>query len=222
MNKYILALYFLCFFSITYSQERVIQGRVSTLEKISVSKATVKVMSTKQKVLTDTSGQFSIICNQDDKLKIYAHGFYTEKVKVSKSIKFVLANIKLKPGNKNREYAVGYGHVSDSERLNAIATLDKDESNFSRYNSMLDLIQGQFSGVQVIGNEIIVRNTNSTNSSSAALIILDGRKIDISTLQSIYPGDVKSVNVLKDGSASMYGVQGGNGVVIITTRRGGE
>jgi TonB-dependent SusC/RagA subfamily outer membrane receptor len=222
MKKYLSIFILSGFVSLVYSQDRVIQGKVSTLESINVAKASVKVMSTKHVVLTDTSGMFSVTCNKEDKIRIIARGFYTEKIKVNESNKFILVNIKLKPGVKNREYALGYGHVSDAEKLTAVSTLDRNEFNFSRYHNMVDLIQSQFSSVQVINNEIIIRNTNSTYSSPAALIILDGHKIDFSTLQNIYPGDVKSVNVLKDSSASMYGVQGGNGVVVITTRRGGE
>jgi TonB-dependent SusC/RagA subfamily outer membrane receptor len=222
MKNYILALLFVCFVSVTYGQERIVQGKVSTLEKISVNKARITVKGTKQEVLTDSSGLFSVACNKNDKLKISAHGFYNEKVKVLENTKFVLVNIKLKPGIKNREYATGYGHVSDAGRLTAISNLDRDDTNFSRYGTMLELIQGQFSGVQVMGNEIIIRNSKTMYGSSAALIIVDGRKVDMSYLQEMYTGDVKSINILKDASASMYGMQGGNGVVVITTRRGGD
>jgi TonB-dependent SusC/RagA subfamily outer membrane receptor len=222
MKNYLFAFYFICFIPVIYAQERVIQGKVNTLDNITVSKASIKVMSTKQEVLSDTAGLFTVQCNKKDKLKISAHGFYNMKVRVFKNTKFVLANIKLKPGIKNQDYAIGYGHVSDAKKLNAIANLKRDNTNFSRYYSMLDLIQGQFPGVQVVGNEIVIRNSVTMNGRAGALIILDGRKIDGSQMREINPREVESINILKDGSAAMYGQQGGNGVVVITTRRGGE
>ena len=222
MKNYLIALFFICFVSVINGQERTIQGKVNTLENITVSKAKIKVKSTKQEVITDSAGMFSVTCNQKDKLKIFAHGFYNEKVKVTESTKFVLVNIKLKPGIKNRDYAVGYGHVSDASRLNAISSLDREEYNFTRYGTMSELIQGQFPGVQIINYEVIIRNTKTMFGSAAALIVVDGRKVDFGYMNEMYPGDVKSINILKDSSASMYGIQGGNGVVVITTRRGGE
>jgi TonB-dependent SusC/RagA subfamily outer membrane receptor len=222
MKHYLVGFYLLWVIPVIYAQERNIQGKVSTFENISVAKASIKVKSTNQVVLSDSAGLFSVQCNKKDKLKIYAHGFYNVNVKVSQNTKFVLANIKLKPGLKNQDYAIGYGHVSDAKRLNAIATVERDNTNFSRYYSMIDLIQGQFPGVQVQGNEIIIRNSTTKNSGAGALIILDGRKIDVSQMIELNTRDVKSINLLKDGSASMYGVQGGNGVVVIMTRRGGE
>jgi len=222
MRRYLFVLYLLGIIGVSNAQERIIYGKVNTLENIAVAKARIMVMSTKQEVLTDSSGLFSIGCNKKDKLKIFAHGFYTEKVKISENNKFVLVNIKLKPGIENRESAIGYGHVSDAERLNAITTIDADDLDFRRYNDMYELIRGQFPGVQIQGNEIIIRNVVTQNSNLGALIVLDGRTIDATTLQSIPPSDVKSINIIKDAGAAMYGVKGANGVVVIETKRGGD
>ncbi len=221
MKNYISILLF-CLVSVAYSQEQVIQGIVNTFDSIPLVNAKIQVMSTKEIILTDSSGRFSAKCKKNDKFKISAHGFYTEKVKIAENSKFIIANLTLKPGNKNREYAIGYGHVTDANKLASISNINRNDLNFSKYNTMFDLIQGQLAGVQIQGNEIIIRGTNSMYSSSGALIVLDGLVIDVATLQTIIPGDVKSINVIKDGSASVYGMRGANGVVVIETRRGGE
>lgn len=204
------------------AQERIIHGVITTFDSIPLIGASVEVLSTNQKVLTDTLGNFSVGCNKKDKLKVSAMGFYNQKVKLTSSIKIAAINLKLKPGEKSREYAIGYGHVSDIGKLNAVVSLNKNDVDFSQYSNMYDLIRGRFAGVTVSDNEIIIRGVNSLNSSSAALIVVDGIPTDGSILSSLPPTQVKSINVLKDASSAIYGARGANGVVLIETRKGGD
>jgi TonB-dependent SusC/RagA subfamily outer membrane receptor len=204
------------------AQEKIIHGLVTTFDSIPLSEAQVRIKSTKQTVVTDSLGQFSAMVNQNDRLKVSASGFFNQKVKLEEKTKFAAINLKLKPGEKNREYAIGYGHVSDRDKLNALATLSNKDVDFSQYSNMYDLIKGRFAGVQVSNGQIIIRGVNSINSSSAALIIIDGVPVDGSALNSIPPIQVKSVNVIKDGSAAIYGSRGANGVVVIETKGGND
>lgn len=208
--------------SFVNAQERTIRGIVTTFDSIPLIDAEVQNRSTKQTVLTDSIGMFTIKADEGDNLKIKALGFYNEKAKVEDKTKYVAVNLKLKPGEKNIEYATGYSKVSDRDKLNALAQLNKDDIDFSQYNNIYELIKGRFAGVQVVNGEIIIRGINSINSSSAALIVVDGVPVDGSMLNSIPPIQVKSINVIKDGSSAIYGSRGANGVVIIETRRGGE
>ncbi|MBW6534574.1 MAG: TonB-dependent receptor plug domain-containing protein [Mariniphaga sp.] len=212
--------FFFTFF--TSAQDRIIHGVVTTFDSIPLIDAEVQVRSTKQTVLTDTLGMFSVAVNPGDRLKVSATGFFNQKVKLEEKTKFAAVNLKLKPGDKNREYAIGYGHVSDRDKLNALATLNSNDLDFSQYSNIYDLIKGRFAGVQVVNGEIIIRGINSINSSSAALIIVDGVPVDGSALNSIPPIQVKSINVIKDGSSAIYGSRGANGVVLIETKRGND
>jgi len=205
-----------------FTQERVIQGRVFTFDSIPLVKANVEVKSTKQVVKTDTLGNFSVSCNLEDVLKVSAKGFNTEKVEIGPKIKLAVINLKLKPGSKNREIAIGYGHVLDSEKLNAVSNLNNDDVDFSQYSNMYELIQGRFAGVQVINGDIVIRGVNSINSGTGALIVLDGTPVDKSILMTLPPVQVKSINVIKDGSAAIYGSRGANGVVLIETKKGSD
>lgn len=220
--KTLLILAALGFFSVTNAQEKIIHGVVTTFDSIPLIDAEVQVRSTKQTVLTDTLGRFSVAVNPGDRLKVSASGFFNQKVKLEDKTKFAAINLKLKPGEKNREYAIGYGHVSDRDKLNALATLNSNDLDFSQYSNIYDLIKGRFAGVQVVNGEIIIRGINSINSSSAALIVVDGVPVDGSALSSIPPVQVKSINVIKDGSSAIYGSRGANGVVLIETKRGDD
>ena len=148
--------------------------------------------------------------------------FRSEKFKLENKVRFAIINLKLKPGEKSREYAIGYGHVKDVDKLNAVSNLSNKDVDFSMYSNIFELIRGRFAGVQVVNGEIIVRGVNSINSSSAALIVVDGVPTSSSVLNSIPPVQVKSINVIKDGSAAIYGSRGANGVVLIETKKGGD
>ncbi len=224
MTKLLISTIFLSFFISTHvlSQERVIHGAVRTFDSIPLIGATIQVKSTKQIVESDSLGNFWVGCNSKDKLKIAAHGFYNQKVKLNEETKLVVVNLKLKPGEKNREYAVGYGHVTDKNKLNAVANLNSDDFDFTRYSNMYDLILGRFSSVQIQGGDIIIRGENSINSSSAALIVVDGMVAGSDILSFISPINVKNISIIKDGTTAIYGARGANGVVIIETKRGGD
>lgn len=205
-----------------YTQDKFIHGFVTTFDSIPLIGAEVLVKSTKQIAKTDTLGKFFVSCNSKDKLIVTAHGFYNQKIRLKENIKFVAVNLKLKPGDKGRAYAIGYGHVLEEDKVGAISSLNYEDEDFSKYFNMYDLIKGRFSGVQVVGNEIIIRGKNTLNSSNAALIVVDGIVSDESILDIIPPISVKSIDVLKDGSSAIYGSRGANGVVIIETKKGGE
>ncbi len=207
----------------TNAQDRIVQGTVRCFDSIPLIGAEIKVKSTKQVVLSDTLGNFSVACNSKDKLKISANGFNNQNVKLKEDTKLVLVNLNLKPGEKNKEYAIGYASVMDKDKLNAVASMSKNDVDFSMYSDMYELIRGRFAGVQVYTNgDIIIRGVNSINSGSSALIVIDGVPANSGVLSSLSPVQVKNISVLKDGGAAIYGTRGANGVILIETKKGGD
>lgn len=204
------------------AQDRIVHGMVTTFDSIMVNGASVKVKSTKQEIFTDSLGNFSVGVADEDVLVVSAKGFYNQRVKLDPKTKFAAVNLNLKPGPKAKEYAVGYGYVNDADKLNALSSIDRNDMDFSQYSNIFEIIRGRFTGVQVVNGEIQIRGVNSINSSTAALIVVDGVTVDSSVLNTIPTTQVKSINVIKDGSAAIYGARGANGVVIIETRRGND
>lgn len=222
-SKPTIGLIFLCivFFSFQLNaQERTIQGIVTTFDSIPIFGATIKVQSTKQTVLTDSVGNYIVSCQVKDKLKVSGNGFFSENVKVDEVTKYVAVNLKLKEGIKNKEMALGYVSVSDYDKLNALASIDSDDIDFSQYRTMQDAIGGRIPGVQFSGGGVIIRGNASISGPTYALIVIDGVPSDASALNRMNPTTVKSINVIKDGSAAMYGSKGANGVVVIETKTG--
>lgn len=204
------------------AQDRILHGVVTTFDSIPLIGAEIKVKSTGQELETDTLGRFSVPVVQNEVLRFKANGFYNQRVKLEDKTKFLAVNLKMKPGEKNREIAIGYGYVSDRDKLNAAAMIDNDDLDFSQYTDIYELIKGRFAGVQVQNGEIIIRGPNSFNSSNAALIVVDGVPSPGDILSTIPPIQVKSINVIKDGSSAIYGSRGANGVVLIETKKGGD
>jgi TonB-dependent SusC/RagA subfamily outer membrane receptor len=223
MKKLSIILFFIYISNLIIAQDHVIRGVVNTLENIPLIGAEIKVVSTKQSVLTDSLGNFVVNCNPKDKLKVMARGFYTQNVKVNENIKLMAVNLKLKPGEKQQEYAIGYGYISDKDKTTAVAGFNMNRNTYSRYRDMYDLIRGQVPGAQVTNGEILIRGgSNSFQGSSAALIVVDGVVSDSDILSTIKPIEVKSIDVIKDGASAVYGSRGANGVILIETLKGGD
>jgi TonB-dependent SusC/RagA subfamily outer membrane receptor len=205
-----------------FGQEKIIHGKVTTFNKIPLINARIIVKSTKEVVFSDTLGQFTVLCSPKDKLKVTAKGFSNQNVKIEDQVKLVLVNLKLNPVPKNRDLDIGYGHISDRDKLDAVSSLNDQDLGYSYYSDVYDIIKGRFPGVDIRGNEIIIRGGTTVMGSDAALLILDGLEVDSGTLRSIPTTDISSVNVLKGPAATIYGSSGANGVVIVTTKGGDD
>lgn len=121
---------------------------------------------------------------------------------------------------KDGQVNIGYG-VADSKDVSySVGSVKTDENE--RYTTMFDYLRGKVSGVMVgPENSIFIRGINSMQASTKPLILVDGVEItDIDHLNLVNPNDVYSVDVLKDAAASIYGVKGANGVILITTKNG--
>jgi len=122
---------------------------------------------------------------------------------------------------------VGYGSQLKKDITGSVSTIDS-EAFESRPNTQVgSLLQGQSAGVQVIsgsgkpsgGFSVRIRGTNSINASSEPLYVVDG--VPTNDTRAINPSDIDTITVLKDASsAAIYGAQGANGVVLITTKKG--
>jgi TonB-dependent SusC/RagA subfamily outer membrane receptor len=123
----------------------------------------------------------------------------------------------------------GYGSVDRQGVTGAVSSLTGSDVGDVRYHTMAELLMGRVPGLQVLrgphGPMLRLRGVSSFIGDQEPLIVVDGIAVSepgfSSPLWAINPADVLRVDVLKDGaSAALYGVRGGNGVVVVTTRRG--
>ena len=116
------------------------------------------------------------------------------------------------------EVNIGYGTVRKDDLTSAVSSLQVKDSDIQNYRDMYEYLEGRVAGVMVTPDRrIIIRGIGTINGSTDPLIMVDG--YEVQDLSVINPRDVKSVDILKDGSASIYGVRGANGVILITTKK---
>lgn len=123
---------------------------------------------------------------------------------------------------------VGYGTIRRSTLANSVTTVSSDEFVQGAVVSPLQLLQGKVSGLSVgtpsgdpngSGLQMMLRGVSTLMSNQEPLVVIDG--IIGASLNNVNPDDIRSVDVLKDGAAAaIYGTQGSNGVILITTNRG--
>ena len=118
----------------------------------------------------------------------------------------------------------GYGEVSKEANTSSITELDMKDSY--AYSDLKSYMMGRVPGIRFVNGSIpVIRGINSVNSKIEPLIIIDGMQIGsfAEANATIAPHDVASISVLKDaGATSIYGMRGSNGVIVITTKRGGR
>ncbi|NQU88682.1 MAG: TonB-dependent receptor plug domain-containing protein [Mariniphaga sp.] len=204
-----------------YSQERTIFGSVTTFNVIPIINAEVTIKSSKEIIFTDTLGYFEVTCNVKDKIKISADGFFTRNIKLKADDDTLLIDLRIQP--QNSDLAINSGHIKERDMLRASNSLSNKDEDFSTYVDMYELLLNRFPNVQVFeGGRVIIGSPSSVSGSNYALVVIDGVISDYGNLGMLSPQDVKNIEILKPSESSIYGYQGGNGVVRITTNRGGE
>ena len=127
------------------------------------------------------------------------------------------------------EIEIGYGTQKRESSTSATSTIDAEEVSRRRTpRDLSDLLEGNAAGVVVNrtagGIQVRIRGNSSILGSNEPLYVIDGTPMDPGpdgVLHAVNPYDVESITVLKDAAAtSIYGSRGGNGVILITTRRG--
>lgn len=206
--------------NVSFAQQITKQGTVFTFDTLVVMNAAIEVKSSNKSYLSDSLGNFVIQCMPKDRIRVKAAGFRSRRLRIRPDDDFIRVDLQLKNSPESAKIAVGHGHMQKKDITAAISSWRNESDDYSMYSDMYELIAGRFSGARVEGDEIIIRGKSSINMSNAALIVVDEQVMNPGVLRVISPIDVKSIDIIKDGSAAVYGSRGANGVVIITTKRG--
>ncbi|MEO1030049.1 MAG: TonB-dependent receptor [Bacteroidota bacterium] len=174
---------------------------------------------------TDFDGNFSITDVPLNSILVVSYlGFITQEITITGSEPLTIALVE-DAQSLSEVVVVGYGTQKKKETTGAVAVLDSEAIEKLNPQRVEQALQGQIAGVNVTstsgspgaGSNIRIRGV-STNGDNRPLILVDGNVIE--DLSVLNPNDIKSINVLKDATAGIYGVRGANGVVLITTKTG--
>jgi TonB-dependent SusC/RagA subfamily outer membrane receptor len=200
-----------------------ISGTVTDTDQKPVAAAIIIIDNKKTDHVTDMKGFYKIKVNADAKLiTVFSmqKGMLDEPINGRTVIDFRFT-IKTQEqpadqsGGKNLETVnVGYGTQKKSEMTTTVGKIDGQNPKYQSYTNIYDMIRGEVPGVQVSGKTIVIQGPQSINLSSDPLLVVDG--MVVSSIDDIRPRQVKSIEILKGPSASIYGSRGTNGVILIT------
>jgi len=214
--------------SLSQQQEKKITGKVTDDAGIPMIGVSVIVKGTTIGVITDDEGNFSIIVPDDATVLSFSFvGMITQEVEIGNQTVF---NITLKQSTTELEVVViGYGTLKKSHLTGAISKVQNVRLEQVPTSRTEEALIGKVSGVNIqmvdasagSAPTIRVRGIGSITADASPLIVMDGVVVSPDYLGSIDMNDIESVEVLKDASsAAIYGSRGGNGVIMITSKKG--
>ena len=191
----------------------------------------VAVMDTKGNgVVTSLDGVYEIVVSPGTELVFSSIGFIDEKVIVP-SVESFVHNVAMQAESMKLDdvVVIAYGVRKKGTVAGSVSTVKSEKLENTPTAAFDQALQGQVAGLTVLSNSgepsasasMKIRGTNSINSGTSPLYILDGVEISAADFNTINPADIESMSVLKDASStSIYGARAANGVIVITTKRG--
>jgi TonB-linked SusC/RagA family outer membrane protein len=234
MKFKLLTIIFLTSFLSSFAQTT-IEGVVNDVKGLPLPGANVIIKGTKNGVLTDFDGIFKIKAKIGDVLIISSLGFDKKELKIQgNSIKIVLGEFN---EALNEVVVIGYGTAKKKDLTGAVSSVRATSIEKGDPIDLQTALSGRVAGLQITQNDnglgsgvkAIIRGGSSLTSGNQPLYVIDGfpivpdDNVSSNPLSDIDPGQIKSIEVLKDASATaIYGARGSNGVIIITTKLGKE
>ncbi len=219
----------------------VVTGMVTSVEDgLGIPGATVMIKGSTQGVATDLQGRYRIeVASEEVILEFSYIGMVTREVAVGSQrvINVALEMSYIQLG----EVIVSTGYITERSRnvAGSVAHVSNEELNMAAVENVQRALEGKAAGVQITAasglpgasSVINIRGISSMSADTRPLIIVDGQQIENSSyatytqshslLAALNPDDIETIDILKDAAtASIYGAQGANGVIIITTKRG--
>lgn len=206
--------------------ERPISGTVKDASGATLPGVSVLVKGTNRGTVTDLDGKFSLSAPEGGALVFSFIGYASQTVTVGSQN---VVDITLQEDSQalDEVVVIGYGTMKKSDLTGSVSSVRGEKLMDRSQANAVKSLQGRVAGVEVLNTQnspgasarIRIRGINSINSGVQPLFVIDG--IIGGDLNMINPGDIESMEVLKDASsAAIYGSRGANGVIMVTTKRG--
>jgi TonB-dependent starch-binding outer membrane protein SusC len=204
-----------------------ITGNVTDEQGLGLPGVTVVIKGTTNGSITDMNGNYKIAdVPANGTLLFTSIGFANMEVPVEGKI-VINVGMKEESIGLNEVVAIGYGSTKRKDLTGSVSSVDLESLKDIPATSALQAIAGRMAGVNVTVTEgspdadikIRVRGGGSITQDNSPLYIVDG--FQVKSINDIPPGDIESIDVLKDASSTaIYGSQGANGVILVTTKSG--
>ncbi len=224
----------LCCLPTLYAQQTAmvtVSGRVISAEDKQALIGVSVVTEDMQGVATDVDGKYTIRAKGGSVLTFSYLGFKNVEWRVPQDASSAQYNVEMVTDSESIDdvVVIAYGTRKKGTVAGSVASVKTEKIESTPTAAFDQALQGQVAGLTVLSNTgepsasavMTIRGTNSINSGTAPLYILDGVPISSSDFNTINPADIESLSVLKDAaSTSIYGARAANGVIVITTKRG--
>ena len=220
-------LFLLAALQLAFAQDKLVKGLVSDPQKQPIEGVTVSVKGGTKSTTTDSKGAFAIEVGNGAVLVFTNVGYKTAEVPVgaNNSVQVTLQSDDIA---MEEVVVIGYGTQRKEAVTGSVASVSGTTMNEVPAANISRALQGRIAGVNMQQNsskpgspmQIRIRGTRSLTADNNPLIVLDGIPF-AGSISDINPADIKSVDVLKDASATaIYGSRGANGVILVTTNKG--
>jgi TonB-linked SusC/RagA family outer membrane protein len=210
-----------------HSQTKTVSGTVTDAQGEAIVGASIVIKGTTINAISDVSGRFAIQAAPDATLTVSLLGYQPREIVVGNQTDI---NVVLTEDVRQLDevVVVGYGTQKRAHLTGAVSQIGAKELTTAPMQNVSNMLTGKISGLTSLqrtgkpgadGTTLYVRGLNSFSGGNGPMVIVDGVP---RTLDYINPNDIETISVLKDAAASIYGVQGANGVILITTKTGGE
>ena len=208
------------------AQDLTVKGKVTSADdKAPLSGVSIIQKGTTNGTTTSSAGDFSITVPRNAVLVISFVGFAPREIPVDgkSSINVTLQSSTTELTNV---VVVGYGTAKKATLTGAVSSIKGDEIRESPATNISNNLVGRLPGLVAVqgsgepgydGSSLRIRGSNTLNNNNV-LVVIDG--VPGRSLERIDPNSIESVTILKDASAAIYGSQAGNGVILVTTKRG--
>ena len=225
--KRIIYSFLLTFFcaSFVFSQTFSASGTIkSSVDNMPLPGVNIVVKNTSNGTISDFDGNFSLSNVSSGSVLVLTYvGFETQELVAATSMEILL-----KEDNQalDEVILIGYGSKSKKDLTGSVSMVKSETIEKLKPVDVSQALQGRASGVSVTsssgspgsGFRVLIRGVSS-NSDNDPLVVVDGY---IASMNSINPDDIESLTVLKDAQAAIYGIEGANGVILVTTKKGSK
>jgi TonB-linked SusC/RagA family outer membrane protein len=210
-----------------YAQDVTIKGKVNDEQGQGLPGVSILVKGTSTGTVTDPEGNYTVNVSGANTLVFSYIGYVTQEIPLGSRTSL---DVKMLSDSKALEevVVVGYGTAKKATLTGSVTAVKGAELQKAPAANLSNTLGGRLPGVSAVqasgepgndGSAIRIRGTNSLGNSNA-LIVVDGVPNRSGGLDRINPADIESISVLKDAAAAIYGSRAGNGVILITTKRG--
>ena len=211
----------------TMAQQHSVSGTITDESQLPIPGANIVVKGTTSGTVTDGTGKFSMQASDGDVLVVSYIGYTSEEITVNGNGPY---NVSLIPDMVGLEevVVVGYGTQRKEAVTGSVASMKGEIIREMPAANITQSLQGRVAGVEMQQTsskpgatmQIRIRGSRSLNASNDPLIVLDGIPF-AGSLSDINPNSIKSIDILKDASATaIYGSRGANGVILVTSTKG--